>query len=151
MKMKHSVSSLLYRGASFFGEIYRGMLYMGTNDQIMQERKLIFKRFQRSSQVSFSLIHPDLGCWYIIWKVNTTNGGLNLKNTFCALCFWGWRFHLKLAFFSKKILVVNCSLMSLLQGSFRFIYLWGKFMEKWVKAVHSELAQTQAPSELWIK
>ena len=61
MNMKHSVSSPPYRGRSFCGEIHRGMFYMGTNDQIMQERKLIFKRFQRSSQVSFPLIHPDLG------------------------------------------------------------------------------------------
>ena len=35
---------------SIFGE----MFYMGTNDQIMQGEKLMVKRFQRSSQVSFS-------------------------------------------------------------------------------------------------
>ena len=33
---------------------------MENNDQIMQGRKLIVKRFQRSSQV-FPLIDPDLG------------------------------------------------------------------------------------------
>ena len=38
-----------------------------------------------SSQVSFPLIDPDLGYGYIIWKVNTTNRGMNLKNTCCAL------------------------------------------------------------------
>ena len=34
---------------------------METNDQIMQGGKLMVKRFQRSSQVSFPLIDPDLG------------------------------------------------------------------------------------------
>ena len=34
---------------------------MGTNDH-MQGGELMVKRFQRSSQVSFSLIDPDLGC-----------------------------------------------------------------------------------------
>ena len=33
---------------------------MGTNDQIMQGEKLMMKRFQRSSQVSFPLIDADL-------------------------------------------------------------------------------------------
>ena len=37
-----------------FGQIYGGMFYMGTNDQIMQGGKLFVKVFQRSSQVSFS-------------------------------------------------------------------------------------------------
>ena len=35
---------------------------MKTNDQIMQGwGKLMFKRFQRSSQISFPLTDPDLG------------------------------------------------------------------------------------------
>ena len=38
------------------------MFYMGTNDQIMQRGKLVLKRFQRSSQVSFPL--TDLGLGY---------------------------------------------------------------------------------------
>ena len=37
------------------------MFYMRNNDQFMQGGKLMVKRFQRSSQVSFSLIDPDLG------------------------------------------------------------------------------------------
>ena len=36
------------------------------NDQIKQGENLMVKRFQRSSQVSFHLIDPDLGYWYII-------------------------------------------------------------------------------------
>ena len=34
---------------------------MGTNDQVKQGVKLMVKRFQKSSQVSFLLIDPDLG------------------------------------------------------------------------------------------
>ena len=34
---------------------------MGTNDQILQGEKLMVKRFQRSSQVSFPFIDPGLG------------------------------------------------------------------------------------------
>ena len=51
----------LHGGTNFLGQIYGGMFYMGTNDQIMQGGKLPVKRFQRSSQVSFPLIDPDLG------------------------------------------------------------------------------------------
>ena len=54
---------------------------MGINDQIKQGGKLMVMTFQRSSQVSFTLIYPDLGYWSIIWKVNTTNMRVNLKNT----------------------------------------------------------------------
>ena len=50
----------LHGGTNVFGQIYGGIFYMETNDQIMQMGKLIVKRFQRSSQVSFSLIDPDL-------------------------------------------------------------------------------------------
>ena len=79
VKIKHSVSSAPYKlcrnffrkkvwheGTNFFGQVYVGMFYMGTNDQIMQGEKLIVKRFQRPSQVSFRLIHPGLGYRYII-------------------------------------------------------------------------------------
>ena len=45
---------------TFLGKFFLGMFYMENNDQIMQGRKLIVKRFQRSSQV-FPLIDPDLG------------------------------------------------------------------------------------------
>ena len=51
----------LHGGKNFFGQIFWEMFYMGTNDQIMQGGELMVKRFQRSSQVSFSLIDPDLG------------------------------------------------------------------------------------------
>ena len=67
LKINHSVSSRPYKvwgnvfdikalhgGKNFFEEIFLGMFYMGTNDQIMQGGKLMVKRFQRSSQVSFS-------------------------------------------------------------------------------------------------
>ena len=50
----------LHGGTNVFGQIYGGIFYMETNDQIMQMGKLIVKRFQRPSQVSFSLIDPDL-------------------------------------------------------------------------------------------
>ena len=99
---------------------------------------LISKRFQRSSKVSFPLIDPDLGYWYIIWKVTTTNRELNLQNIFCALCFWGWGFHVKPVFFFKRFLVVTFSLMFWLYAFFRFTYLLARLMEKWVKALHSE-------------
>ena len=73
MKIKHSVSSppakygecfrkkALLGRIHFLGQIYGRMFYMGTNDQIMQGGKLMVKRYQRSSQVSFPLIGPDLG------------------------------------------------------------------------------------------
>ena len=63
-KTKDSVSSRLYkvwrkffRKNALHGE---KTFYMGTNVQIMQRGNLMVKRFQRSSQVSFSLIDPDL-------------------------------------------------------------------------------------------
>ena len=33
---------------------------------------------------SFLYVHSDLGYWYIIWKVNTRNRGMNLRNTLCT-------------------------------------------------------------------
>ena len=44
-----------------YGQIYGGMFYMETNHQIMQNRRLIVKSFQRPIQVSFPFIYPDLG------------------------------------------------------------------------------------------
>ena len=61
---------------TFYRKIYGGMFYMGTNGQIMQMvgmGELMDKRFQRLSQVSLPHIDPELGYWYIIWNVNTTN------------------------------------------------------------------------------
>ena len=60
---------------------------MGTNDKITQGSKLMAKRFQRSIEV-FPLINSNLGYWYIILKVNSTNRGLNLKSIFCTLYLW---------------------------------------------------------------
>ena len=73
MKIKHSVSSppyevwgdfrkkALHGGTNVLLQIYGAMFYMGTNNQIMQGRKLMVKKFQRSSQVTLPLIDPDLG------------------------------------------------------------------------------------------
>ena len=47
---------------------------MGTNDQIMQRGKLMVKRFQRLSQVSFPLIDPDLGIDILIEKLTPQIG-----------------------------------------------------------------------------
>ena len=64
LKIKHSVYPVqsvfiktLHGGANFFGKFFREMFYMGINDQIMQERKLMVKKFYKvesTSQVSFS-------------------------------------------------------------------------------------------------
>ena len=95
------------------------MFYKGTNDQMTQpgvggvvEKQLMVKRFQRSSQVSFPLIGSGLGYSYIISNVNTTNIGMNLKNTFSTKCLWGWVFHVKSVFIFKKLLGVISSLAS---------------------------------------
>ena len=152
MKIKHSASTPPYKlfckkalhgKTNFLGQICWGMFYMWTNDQIIQGGKLMVKRFQKSSQVSFPLIDPDLGYWYIVWKIKTTNRGLNFKITFCILCFWGRGFLVKPVFFLKKILVVTCFLRA--WGSFTFAYLWSKLIVKWVKALHSE------SEESWLK
>ena len=50
----------LHGGTNVFRQIYGGMFYMGTNDQIMQGEKLMVTMFQRPSQVSFPLIDADL-------------------------------------------------------------------------------------------
>ena len=68
LKIKHSVSPVqsffiktLHGRANFFGKFFREMFYMGINDQIMQERKLMVKKFYKvesTSQVSFSSHWP---------------------------------------------------------------------------------------------
>ena len=58
--------NVLHGETNVFGKIYGRKFYIRTNDQIMQGRKLMLQRFQRSSQVSFPLIDPDLGYCYII-------------------------------------------------------------------------------------
>ena len=66
MKIKHNVSSpksmgrlflkkALHGGANSFGQIYGGMLYMETNDQIMQRRRKSF-----TSAFSSNLNSEDL-------------------------------------------------------------------------------------------
>ena len=45
---------------NFFGQMFGGMFYMETNDQVMQGGKLMVKRFQRPKFV-FSLIDHYLG------------------------------------------------------------------------------------------
>ena len=53
LKVKHKVSSPSYKvwgkffhkQENFFGEIFWDMIYMGTNDQIMQGRTLMVRRF----------------------------------------------------------------------------------------------------------
>ena len=44
----------LHGAKMFLGKFFGGMFYMGTNDLTMQEEKLMVKRYQWSSQVSFS-------------------------------------------------------------------------------------------------
>ena len=39
----------LHRGINFFQKIYRGMLYMGANNQSMQGGKLVIQKLQGSS------------------------------------------------------------------------------------------------------
>ena len=94
--------------AQTFGQIFGGMFYMGTNDQIMQVGKLMVKSFKGWVKLAFPFIpFIFLGYWYIIWKVNATNRGLNLKNTFFTLCLWDWGFYVKPVFLFKKIIVVT--------------------------------------------
>ena len=124
LKRKHSVSSPRYKvwrnlfhkkalhgRTNFFGKIFGEMFYMGTNDQIMQGGSWWLSGFKARIKLFFSLIDADLGYWCIIWKVNTTDRGLNLKNTCCTLCLWGWGSHVK-PFFLKNIIVVPYSSMS---------------------------------------
>ena len=120
MKIKHSVSSppakygecfrkkALLGRIHFLGQIYGRMFYMGTNDQIMQGGKLMVKRFQRSSQVSFPLIDPDLGYWYIIWKVNTTNRGYECEKHLLHTMLLRLGFHVKPVFCCQSWPVIWC-------------------------------------------
>ena len=86
MKIKHSVSSSLYK---VWGNVFRKKALHGRTkvlDKFMGESftwglmirpckgELINKRLQRSRQVSFPLIDPNLGDWYIIWKLTPQIG-----------------------------------------------------------------------------
>ena len=121
MKIQHSVSTLPYKvQGNIFSKktlhwetnvldlIYGGMFYMGTNDQIMQGGDLMVKRFQRSSQVSFPLIDPDLGYWYIIWKINTTNRGYECEKHILHTMLLGLGFHVKPVFCCQWWPVIWC-------------------------------------------
>ena len=99
---------------------------------------LWLKGFKGRVKLSFPLVDPGLEYLYI-WKVNATNRGWNLKNTFSILCLRGWEFHVKLVLFFLIFLVMTCSLMFWLWGSFKFACLWARLWEKWVNALHSEL------------
>ena len=83
--------------------------------------RLVVNRFMVKGRVKFSflLVDPDPGYWYISsWKVKTTNIGLNLKNTFCTLCLWGWGFHVKPAFLIKKKISGDVFFDVLIKGLF---------------------------------
>ena len=97
MKIKHSVSApptnygwtfVIKKVCIAWVGNKRGMFKLGLMIRSCKGGRevLMVKRFQRSSQVSFSLIEPELAYWYI-WKVNATNRGLSLKNTVCVLFF----------------------------------------------------------------
>ena len=97
----------------FWENLWVVVLDGGTNDCIIQRDKKFYKYlFQQSEHYksegfpqacrnriylwfskccvifSFTHVDPVLGYWHIIWKVNTRNRGLNLKNTFCILRLW---------------------------------------------------------------
>ena len=80
IKIKHTVSSrptkygetffvkkLCIGGTNFFGQIYRGMFYMGTNDQIVQGESLrLLRSFKdRVKLVFLSLTLPELLIYYL--------------------------------------------------------------------------------------
>ena len=57
----------LHGGTNFFGQIYRGMFYMGTNDQIVQGESLrLLRSFKdRVKLVFLSLTLPELLIYYL--------------------------------------------------------------------------------------
>ena len=122
---------------------------MGTNDQIMEGGSSWLRGFNGRVKLVFPIIDPDLGYWYIIWKVNTTNRGLNFTNTLCTLCLWSWRFHWKSVVLFFLNILVTYSLMSWLLGTFRFAYLRARFMEKWVKAFQNQKGLGSKPGSWW--
>ena len=60
--------------------------------------RLIVKRLG-----GFKVMSCYMRYWCNIWKVNTRNIGLNLKNTLCTQCLLGWVFHAKSVFFNIYI------------------------------------------------
>ena len=66
--------------------------------------------FKGCVMFNFPHVDPKLGHSYIIWKVNTTNRGLNLKNTLCTLCLVSLLKH-PLHTMPCLSLVVTCILM----------------------------------------
>ena len=133
----------LHWGINYFGKIFEGCFTWGLMIRPCKGRSYeCLRGFKGRVKLVFPLIDPDLGYWYIIWKVKITNRGLNLglnlKNTFCTLWLRSWGFHVKSLFFFKKSLVVTNSVMPSLLGSFRFTYLPARLMKKWVKVPYSE-------------
>ena len=77
----------LHGETNVFEKIYGRKFYIRTNDQIMKGGKLMVQRFQRSRQVVFPLIDPDLGYCYIIWKhlLHTMPLRLGISSIACLL------------------------------------------------------------------
>ena len=88
---------------TFFGKFMGGCFTWGLMIRSCKGGSYLLRCFKGRVKLVFPLIVPDLGYWYIIWKVNTTNRGLKLKNTFWTLCLWVWDFMLSLSSFFKKI------------------------------------------------
>ena len=83
---------------------------------------LIVKRFQRLFHVQFPWCWFWPGILYIIWKVNSGNMGLNLKDTFCTMSLWvviSWKACLVFNIFSDDL-----HLMPWLWSSGRFPNYW---------------------------
>ena len=62
---------------TFLGKYFGGCFAWGIMIRSCKGELMVNKRFQRSIPDSFSSYWPDLGYLYSIWKVNTTNKGLN--------------------------------------------------------------------------
>ena len=127
----------LHGGTNFFGEIFLGgLFYVGTHDQIMQGGKLMLNRFQRPSQVSFSFHWPWPGLLIYYLKINTTNRGMNLINTFCRLFLWGWGYHVNSFFFFFFLNIVVTILWCLDYRPLLDLCIYRP--DSWVKVLRSE-------------
>ena len=116
LRIKHSVSSVPYKVWEYF--FHRKVLHEKTNFFLVGFFGRCFswglmirsckggsswlRSFKGRVKLVFPFIDPDLSYWYIILKVNTTDRGLNLNNTFCKLCLSGQGFHVKSVFFFKN-------------------------------------------------
>ena len=126
----------MYGGTNFLGQIFWGMFYICTNDQIMEGGKLMVKRFQKLSQVSFSY-H---GLWQVI---GTLIIGILFQKLTLQTEDWIWKTLLHALALG---LGISCKVCLLIQKKYSgdqffdllIIGLQARFMEKWVKALHSE-------------